>query len=360
VSSPDLLHWRHHPVAFGPTPDGPDAFGCWSGVFLPGLDRPAVAYSGLCRATEDDPGGSTVCVRRTSPDDPGSLDRWDEPIVVARTPDVDGVRVMRDPFLFSHRGVSWALLGAGLHDGSPAVLLFDASDPDRWTYAGLFATGRDPLASGLPPADIWECPQLVRCGDAWLLVLSLQYQGRFGTVEGIVGDLADAGRPRFVAHGHARLDDGDSFYAPQALADGDGALMFGWIREAPQENPAARVAGCLTLPRRVTIVGDKVRVAPDPIVDAGFGPAELAGPDPERDGPPRACRLEPLSPGAMLEGAGRVVPLPVGCRVYLDGNVVEVYREAGVPATYRLTDEQGWRVRGYVRAHAWAGPSMPE
>jgi hypothetical protein len=31
-----------------------------------------------------------------------------------------------------------------------------------------------------------------------------------------------------------------------------------------------------------------------------------------------------------------------------------------VPATYRLTDEQGWRVRGYVRAHAWAGPSMPE
>ena len=45
--SDDLANWRLLPVAFGPTPGGPDAFGCWSGVFLPGHERPGVVYSGV-------------------------------------------------------------------------------------------------------------------------------------------------------------------------------------------------------------------------------------------------------------------------------------------------------------------------
>ena len=31
ASSTDLVHWTHLPVALAPSPDGPDAGGCWSG-----------------------------------------------------------------------------------------------------------------------------------------------------------------------------------------------------------------------------------------------------------------------------------------------------------------------------------------
>ena len=106
VSSADLVTWTEHPVAFGPQEGGPDDFGCWSGVFAPGLARPAVVYSGV--AASD--GQSTVCLRWGSAD----LLDWSDPIVVARTP--PGVQIMRDPFLFSwgeRRGRTARRRGAG-------------------------------------------------------------------------------------------------------------------------------------------------------------------------------------------------------------------------------------------------------
>ena len=69
VSSPDLVRWTEHPVAFSPTPGGPDRGGCWSGAFLPWLDVPAVAYTGVGAGPER----SAVCVR-TALDD--GLDTW--------------------------------------------------------------------------------------------------------------------------------------------------------------------------------------------------------------------------------------------------------------------------------------------
>ncbi|WP_289231530.1 glycoside hydrolase family 32 protein [Barrientosiimonas endolithica] len=79
VSSADLVGWDPHPVAFAPEPGGPDRAGCWSGVFLPWLDRPAMAYSGVV----DDTHASTVVVREALDDD---LDTWAPPYVVATTP----------------------------------------------------------------------------------------------------------------------------------------------------------------------------------------------------------------------------------------------------------------------------------
>ena len=45
-----------------PSPGAPDAFGCWTGVFVPGHDRPAVVYSGIA----DDSRQSTIAVDRKS------------------------------------------------------------------------------------------------------------------------------------------------------------------------------------------------------------------------------------------------------------------------------------------------------
>ena len=59
ATSRDLAHWELQPVAFSPSPGAPDAFGCWTGVFVPGHDRPAVVYSGIA----DDSRQSTICLR---------------------------------------------------------------------------------------------------------------------------------------------------------------------------------------------------------------------------------------------------------------------------------------------------------
>jgi beta-fructofuranosidase len=59
VSSPDLVAWTEHPVAFRPQPGGPDGGGCWSGVAVVDGERVAVAYTGI----EAGPVRSTVCLR---------------------------------------------------------------------------------------------------------------------------------------------------------------------------------------------------------------------------------------------------------------------------------------------------------
>ena len=208
VSSPDLVRWTEHPIAFSPTPGGPDRGGCWSGAFLPWLDRPAVAYTGV----GDGPERSTVCVRTALDDD---LDTWSAPVVVAEEPAGAGVLAMRDPYPFEHEGRRWALLGAAMTDGSAAVLLFGADDPLAWTYEGVFASpAQSPVLARVAPADVWECPQLVRVGDDDVLVLSLQTDRRLEDVVHAVGHLdtcPTTGLPRFTARHGGLLDQGPDF-----------------------------------------------------------------------------------------------------------------------------------------------------
>src|SRR5580700_9468667 len=44
--SDDMLHWKHLPVAFTPTPGGPDSFGCFSGSAIAVGTRVYMVYTG--------------------------------------------------------------------------------------------------------------------------------------------------------------------------------------------------------------------------------------------------------------------------------------------------------------------------
>ena len=245
MSSPDLVTWTEHPVAFGPTPGGPDSFGCWSGVFAPGLGQPAVVYSGVV----DESLHSTICLRWGSAD----LTTWSEPVVVGTTPGGMGVRVMRDPFVFEHGGRRWGLLGAGLDDGTAAILLYSCDDMLDWRFEEVWLAAREQsLLSEGAPADIWEC-QLVWADGVPVLVLSLQLDGVLGEVVAVMGEVAEQdGRPRFTASSVERLDTGNCFYAPQLVQDGSSPLMFGWARQEPLDTSGLgdgpHTAGCLTFP----------------------------------------------------------------------------------------------------------------
>ncbi|GAB95569.1 beta-fructofuranosidase [Kineosphaera limosa] len=400
VSSDDLATWTPHPVAFGPTPDGPDRAGCWSGVFVPDSFRGAnevsdsgvsdsevsdsgaqalVAYS----AVSDETAHSTTVLRRALDSSPSStLDEWSEPWVVATTPEADEVAQMRDPFLFTFGGRRWALHGAGLTDGSPAVLLFGCDDPDAWTYEGLWFTGAGALGAellGRFPADIWECPQLVLGDDSddsdgrAVLVLATQHHGSLDDVVAVVGDLEpssdDPTRPAFNAAAFERLDLGDACYAPQFAEDPTGSWHLGWVRQSdvpadPSDPDADLVAGCLTLPRRIGVVGDHVVVTRAQELDAllsGDSRALAAG----GHELPSACVVR--TTGGTLGWPGGVIDLPpVPVEVWVDGEVVEVYPVLGatppgsasapdtprVPATYRRVGAT-WRLDVPTDDTAW-------
>lgn len=46
ATSRDLVHWADEPIALTPTPGGPDADGCWSGVLVNDNGTPTLVYSG--------------------------------------------------------------------------------------------------------------------------------------------------------------------------------------------------------------------------------------------------------------------------------------------------------------------------
>ena len=333
VSSSDLVTWTEHPVAFGPQAGGPDEFGCWSGVFAPGLERPAVVYSGV----RDAGGQSTVCLRWGSDD----LLTWSDPIVVARTPYEAGVEIMRDPFLFQWQERSWALLGAGLVDGRAAVLVFSCDDPLAWRYEGRLATSDEPILREVPRAEIWECPQVAIVDGQLVLVLSCWFQGVLGDVVWVAGRFEPtASIPRFVGTGWGRVDDGASFYAPQLVATPDGPLLFGWVRSREPHDPDIPVASSLTLPRRLTW---------DPTRQGGQLASSL---DP---GVARALRdrgeQEQLASGRHTVAEQCVVTVPratvaslgdpamrfevADATLWFDADVVEIYRAEGPPLTVR-------------------------
>lgn len=334
ASSDDLVRWEHHPVAFGPTVGGPDAFGCWSGVLLPTPDGAVALYTGVVDATQV----STVCLRRG---DAQLLD-WSGPRVVAAQPGAP-VRVMRDPFVWEHAGRRWALLGAGLDDGTPAVLLYDCEDLTDWRYVGVWLRGDQGDLAGAGPADVWECPQLVPLDDgSAALILSLHDRGRLTRVVAVGGHVVDGdGTPRFEPAGVSVLDAGTSFYAPQVAADPDpGAWLLGWVREEDRPADGPDHAGCLTLPRRVVPdargpYAGAVRLVLDPRVMAGLplGPPEDV---PEEQVLDRPLRVEALAVGARLVHADLPdVALERGTLVLVDADVVEVYPAEGPTTTHR-------------------------
>lgn len=251
ASSPDLLRWDTEPVALTPTPGRLDAGGCWSGCVVDDGGVPTAVYTGIRDGVLD----ASVCLA-TAEDD--GLRTWSKhDTAVARPPEELSFVGYRDPFVFTAHGHRYALVGAGLAGGAAAtVLLYACDDLYRWTFLGPLLGADDPVAKAHAPADVWECPQLVRLADRWVLVVSLWTDGVLGRVAYLVGDLDPAGGvPRFTPTHGGTVDAGRDFYAPAVLAGPDRTLLWGWTWEdrGDAEVAAAGWAGALTLPRELTL-----------------------------------------------------------------------------------------------------------
>ncbi|MET4134155.1 glycoside hydrolase family 32 protein [Pseudarthrobacter sp. PvP090] len=359
LSSADLVHWDEEPVALRPQPGGPDSLGCWSGVVTDDGGVPTAAYSGV-----DTVGGhSRVVLARAD----AALRTWTQDgHVAAEVPPDPQVTAVRDPFLFSFQGRRFALQGAGLASGHAAVLLYSVEDLRHWKYEGIWFSSEDPLAARHLPAEIWECPQLVRVPDSsgaetWVLMASLwlpaDEHDHPNGVGYLLGSLAanPDGLPVFVPASGGKADLGREFYAPQLLALPDRALLWGWSGEiedaegrpgrSQADTDDAGWAGILTFPRQLSVHGGVLAVEPAPELRAYRGarlhrgaagtvalPAEA---EVRVAGGEGTLRLVLASAGQRRTVFADTVAGGDELRIFLDASIVEVYRHGSVPTTLR-------------------------
>jgi len=102
AASHDLVHWTHLPIALAPTPDGPDADGCWSGCAVDHDGVPTLVYTGV-RSTDGRPYRESVCLA-TSADELQTWTKYAGNPVIPASPEGLEVLGFRDPCVWREGG----------------------------------------------------------------------------------------------------------------------------------------------------------------------------------------------------------------------------------------------------------------
>jgi len=257
--SPDMVHWRHLPVALAPTPGGPDSAGCFSGTSIIDGDRVVAIYTGVVSAPEKE---ATIrdgvnsfkesqCMAFSTSKDLDSWTKNPEPVIATPPVGMD-VSGFRDPVPW-RRGDWWYMVvGSGIRGKGGAVLLYRSKDLLHWEYLHLLAQGAGngkEAANPVDSGDMWECPDFFSIGDKYVLIHSAE--GKAFWQSGVL----DPDQLAFHPERNGVLDYG-SFYAPKTqLDEHQNRILWGWI---PERRPleAYRVsgwAGMMSLPRLLTL-----------------------------------------------------------------------------------------------------------
>lgn len=353
ASSVDLLHWRLEPDALVPRDGAINGVGSWSGCLTSDEQGPTICYT----AVGTDPREAVGAIARGSDD----LVDWEVVETVAAERHGPARAETRDPFVVEIEGHRYIIQGHG-GPGLPAkVLVHDAQDLSHWPLLGDLCTIDDPVAVEHAAADIWECPNLVRVDGQWVLILSLWrhdgVQGQLSGVRWLVGDVQVVdGCPRFTARTGGVLDDGPALYAPQVVTHDGRSLLFGWSWEVDcsgEEVSERGWAGVVTSPRELHVVDDQlVQQFPEEILSAegaGLGTHWRASEE-------RHVLLEASSAGilsCMPSGGAKVVEVPTGATVSVDGSLVEVLAH-GRSHTTRIYPHRDstWQFSGTARVRS--------
>ncbi len=260
--SPDMVHWKHLPVALAPTPGGPDAAGCFSGTAVVDKGVVNVIYTGVVNAPEDQAtikdGKNTFresqCLASSTDPELKTWSKLPRP-VLAVPPTGMNVTGFRDPSPW-RSGAGWKMtVGSGVPHQGGAVLLYEGKDLEHWNYLHIVASGTgsgkqtvNPVDSG----DMWECPDLFPLGGKHVLIYSAK-----GSVYWQSGVL-DESEMRFHPE-HSGILDYGSYYAAKTQLDKQGnRIVWGWVPETRPlaEYKAAGWAGLMSLPRVLTFDPD--------------------------------------------------------------------------------------------------------
>jgi beta-fructofuranosidase len=258
ATSPDLIHWKHQPLALSPTPGSHDAFGCFTGSVLPGADVPTILYTGVTKSLPETIRGEGIrevqCLATSTDPELKVWKKLDKPII-ASPPAGLSVTGFRDPCPWKDGDIWYLGIGSGFTKVGGAVLLYRSSDGRNWEYLHPLAQGKWNEGTQTNPVDtgeMWECPDFFPLGGKHVLLYSVERKVFW---EAGVFDKSDL---KFHSETKGMLDHG-YYYAMKSMLDEKGRrILWGWVEESrtADECLAAGWAGAMALPRLLTLGTD--------------------------------------------------------------------------------------------------------
>lgn len=256
--SPDMVHWKHMPIALAPTPGGPDQDGCFSGSAVKDGDTATFIYTGVKTvpapdATLRDGTHNFLETQCLATSRHPLLKTWTKlPAPVLLPPPDPKLTGFRDPFLWRD-GRTWYMgIGSGQQGMGGQVLLYRSSDLRKWEYLHPLASGKGngkQTSDFVDSGEMWECPDFFQLGKKHVLLYSTERKVYWQT-----GEL-DQKELKFHPEKTGYQDCG-AFYAPKSQLDAHGnRILWGWIIETRPEAEfsAAGWAGCMSLPRVLSL-----------------------------------------------------------------------------------------------------------
>ena len=268
--SPDMIHWRHLPIALAPTPGWADADGCFTGSAVDDRGTASIVYTGVKSSTPETAtlrdGTHTFrevqCLATSADAQLRTWTKWKNPII---EPPADPLLTgFRDPFLWRDRQVWYLGVGSGIRKQGGRVLLYRSKNLRQWEYLHPLVSGKWTGRESTNPVDsgeMWECPDFFPLGSKHVLLYSSA-----GKVIWETGDL-DPKDLVFHSLRSGVLDQG-AYYAQKTQLDTKGnRILWGWIPETRPEAEFSMAgwAGCMALPRVLTLNAQndlEMRVAP--------------------------------------------------------------------------------------------------
>lgn len=250
VSSADLVHWIHHPIALAPSEnyDICERGGCFSGSAAVDGDRLVVMYTAsriVC--------GKQIQLQCLAYSDDGIHFEKYEGNPIIECPEELNSSNFRDPKIWKH-GESWYCVLGSQKDGDACCAIFCSQDLIHWDYRGVLVQGFGKLGT------MWECPDFFPLEDKYVLQCSPMNMGERKAIY-LVGTM-DYESCRFHWDRMGEIDCGFDFYGPQTMKDPLGRrIMIGWQNEWDWmpwfsgfgANMAENWCGCMSLPRVVTL-----------------------------------------------------------------------------------------------------------
>lgn len=242
--SDDLFSWRVLPIALAP--DAPAAPGDRSGIFSgSAVDDDGVLTLIYTQFTDTQarPGQPPETQAIATSRDGVHFTKAAENPVIGTRPE-EATSGFRDPKVWKHDDGLWRMvLGSGDEQGGK-VLLYRSRDLREWEDLGVLYRGDLSLGT------MWECPDFFPLGDKFVLIVSVNVDGKQGVVW-FVGDFKDE---RFYPEKQGWCDFGPDFYAAQTFEDGKGRrILISWMSRWGAKIPTAADgwAGAMTLPREL-------------------------------------------------------------------------------------------------------------
>ncbi len=268
--SPDMIHWKHLPIALAPTPGWDDADGCFTGSAVDDHGVATFLYTGVKSvgpefATLRD-GHSNLrevqCLATSNDPELRTWTKWKTPVI---QPPVDPLLTgFRDPFLWREGDLWYLGVASGVRKQGGRVLLYRSKDLRQWEYLHPLASGKWTERESINPVDsgeMWECPDFFPLGSKHVLLYS--------TAGKVAWETGELDRQEMVFHSQrSGILDYGAYYAQKTQLDAKGnRILWGWIPEkrSDDELRASGWAGCMALPRVLSLDtrGDlQMRVAP--------------------------------------------------------------------------------------------------